>query len=272
MTALPPRNDLATRYGPWALVTGASSGIGRSFAQQLAAAGVNVAIAARRADVLAALAAELEEAYRVSVRVIAADLATDDGVDHVDFATSDLDVGLLVAAAGFGTSGHFANAALAVEREMIAVNCWAVVSQCRRFGDRFRARGRGGIIMIGSLVGWQGVPNSAHYAATKAYVQTLAEGLHSEYRALGIDVLSCAPGPVRSGFEARAGMRMRTAIDPATVARESLKALGRKSTIVPGWLSKVLTFALVPLPRTVRSWLMGRIMADMTAHQGLGAF
>ena len=267
MKSIHVRDDFGKRYGPWAVVTGASSGIGRAFVKRLAEYGLDLAIVARNADVLELFAAKLRERHRINVRVIAADLSTEDGVAHVDFATSDLDVGLLVAAAGFGTSGRFESASLSTEHEMLNVNCWAVLSQCLRFGERFRTRGNGGIIAIASLVGWQGVPYSAHYAATKAYVQALAEGLHIELKPHGIDVLSVAPGPVRSGFEARSNMRMRVAMDPDVVAIDSLKALGRTMTIVPGAMSKVLTFALLPLPRRVRSRIMAAIMANMTAHQ-----
>ncbi len=165
------------------------------------------------------------------------------------------DVGLLVAAAGFGTSGPFLRADLTSERAMLATNCSAVVQQTHVFGQRFAERGRGGIVLFGSLVGWQGVPNSAHYAATKAYVQTLAEGIHVS-----------APGPVKSGFGARANMRMGAASTPETVARETLAALGRRGTVVPGLLRKFLTASLAPLPRSLRTRVMGGVMRGMTAH------
>ena len=114
---------------------------------------------------------------------------------------------------------------------------------------------------MGSLVGFQGTPNAAHYAATKAYVQTLAEALHVEQAPVGVDVLSSAPGPTDSGFASRAGMRMGAALTPADVAGATLEALGRRSTVLPGALSKLLTYSLVPLPRWARVRVMGRVMA-----------
>ena len=158
-------------------------------------------------------------------------------------------------------------AQLAAELEMIELNCAAVLHQSLHFGRRFAARGRGGIIMMASIVGYQGVARSASYAATKAYVQTLAEGLHFELAPHGVNVLASAPGPVRSGFESRANMRMSATVEPGVVARETLDALGRRITVVPGLLSKVLTYSLAPLPRSLRSRIMGRVMAEMTAHQ-----
>jgi short-subunit dehydrogenase len=115
--------------------------------------------------------------------------------------------------------------------------------------------------------GFQGMPNAAHYAATKAYVQALAEALYVELSPLGVDVLASAPGPTNSGFAARAGMRMGMALNPSDVAQSTLDALGRKSTVLPGFLSKLLTYALVPLPRWGRVRIMGRVMRGMTKHR-----
>jgi short-subunit dehydrogenase len=98
-------------------------------------------------------------------------------------------------------------------------------------------------------------------------VQTLAEGLHLELASLGVDVVASAPGPVRSGFEARANMRMTAAVEPDEVARGTLDALGCRTTAVPGLLSKVLSYSLAPLPRPMRSRIMRRVMGDMTRHQ-----
>ena len=124
------------------------------------------------------------------------------------------------------------------------------------------------MILLASLVGWQGVPRTAHYAATKAYVQSLAEALRIELKPKGVDVLSCAPGPVRSGFAARADMVMGAAVTPDVVAREALNSLGRKGTVVPGGLSKLLTYALTPLRRFLRSLILAQVMGEMTKHQG----
>jgi len=123
------------------------------------------------------------------------------------------------------------------------------------------------LVLLSSLVGFQGVPRAAHYAATKAYVQTLAEALHVELGPLGVDVLASAPGPVHSGFAARADMRMGVALQPSAVARVTLSALGHTTTVAPGLLSKVLLGALVPLPRWARTRVMGRVMRGMTQEK-----
>ena len=150
---------------------------------------------------------------------------------------------------------------------MLHVNCRAVLELSLHFGRRLASRGRGGMILMSSVVGFQGMPYAAHYAATKAYVQSLAEALHVELAPLGVDVLACAPAPTRSGFAARAGMRMESSLDPAAVAQPTLDALGRRSTVLPGLLSKLLTASLVPLPQGVRVRVMGRVMHGMTKHR-----
>lgn len=261
------RDSFGVRYGPWAVVTGASDGIGQAFAQELAALGLNLVLVARRRDRLQQLANELIEQHQIATRVIAADLASNEGRASVEQGTVDLDVGLLVAAAGFGTSGPLLRSNRELEREMLHLNCEAVLEQVMIFGERFSRRGRGGMILMGSLLGWQGVPGAAHYAATKAYAQSLAEGLARELAPAKIDVLASAPGPVNSGFGLRANMRMGIADTPEVVAKASLRALGRKTTIVPGTIGKSLTYSLLCLPRFSRSRILGGIMGKMTQNQ-----
>jgi hypothetical protein len=256
-----------TRYGPWAVITGASDGIGKEMATLLAESGLNLVLVARRQHVLDDLATDLTARFAVDVRVIAADLSTPEAVESLISATSGLDVGLLVAAAGYGTSGRFIELPVAAETAMLDLNCRAVVALSHHFGRRFAAQGHGGIILFSSLVAFQGVPLSANYAATKAYIQSLAEGLYHELAPLGVDVLASAPGPIRSGFAERADMRMSVALQPNVVARATLRALGRKANVRPGLLSKLLIGSLGVLPRPLRVRAMRQIMGGMTAHQ-----
>jgi short-subunit dehydrogenase len=259
--------QLCVRYGPWAVVTGASDGIGREFALRLADAGFDLVLVARRGNVLDELRAELETRAPIRVRWIAADLATNDGVRAVIEGTSQLEVGLLVAAAGFGTSGRFIDASLAEELGMIDVNCRAVAGLAHHFGNRFAKAGRGGLVLMSSLLAFQGVPRAANYAATKAYVQSLAEALRLELSPLGVDVVMAAPGPIQSGFAKRADMKMSMAGTPASVAQGTLRALGRAGTVRPGFLSKFLALALAFLPRWGRVRMMGFVMEGMTKHR-----
>ncbi len=150
--------QLHARYGPSALVTGASSGIGREIALQLAEAGFDLVLVARREAVLRELATELAARLTIDVQVLPIDLAHSAGVDELAVATTDLDIGLYVAAAGFGTSGPFLDSALEQEREMLRLNCEAVLTMSLLFGQRLAARRRGGLILMSSIVGFQGTP------------------------------------------------------------------------------------------------------------------
>lgn len=265
MNAAP--SDVAQKYGPWAMVTGASDGIGQAFARHLAANGLHLVLIARREPMLAALAAELELAHGVQCRVLSADLTDLEAVHRVTEATSDLDIGLLVASAGFGSSGRLLNSQLGVETEMVDLNCSAVLALAWHFGHRLRQRGRGGMVFMSSLLAFQGAPHAANYAATKAYVQTLAEGLRVEWAPHGIDVIASAPGPIRSGFAQRANMQMAQALPAEVVARVTMRALGRQPTVRPGWLSKLLGWSLALLPRWGQVIVIGQVMKGMTAHQ-----
>lgn len=253
-------------YGPWAVVTGASDGIGRELARELASSGFDLVLAARRQSALDALADELRRSAGVQVRVVPVDLAATDGPARLVDATADVDVGLLVASAGFGTSGPFVDADVATELAMIDVNCRAVAELAHAYARKFVARGRGGIILLSSLVAFQGVPRAANYAATKAYIQSFAEGLGAELAPHGVDVLSTAPGPVHSGFASRASMTMGRAQSPAEVASATLSALGRRRTVRPGWLAKLLELSLSFLPRWGRVRAMGVVMRGMTSR------
>lgn len=262
-----PGGAFVERYGPWAVVTGASDGIGRAFAQQLAAKGLNLVLVARGAERLAALAQQLQAQHGIECRVLPADLSDLKATTRMVESTQDLDVGLLIAAAGFGSGGAFLSARVDVETEMVELNCTSVLLQCWHYGQRFSRRGRGGVVLLSSLLAFHGAPWAANYAATKAYVQSLAEGLRSEWAAHGVDVIACAPGPIATGFQARANMRMAHALAPDIVARQTLIALGRRGTIRPGWLSKLLGWSLATAPRALRVGIMSRIMGGMTAHQ-----
>lgn len=252
--------NLKARYGSWAVITGASDGIGRAMALELKKEGLSLVLCARDGARLERLARELAPQ---ETRVVAADLSTPAGIEALLVATRELDVGMFVPAAGFGTSGAFIEGELSAELSMIDLNCRAVAELSYAFARRFAERRRGALILWSSLVAFQGVPLSANYAATKAYVQTLAEGLRVELAPHGVEVLASAPGPVASGFASRAKMTMARAETPEAVARGTLAALGRRTTTRPGFLSKLLGFSLAMLPRWGRVMVMTQVMRGM---------
>jgi hypothetical protein len=261
------KTRLKARYGSWALITGASSGIGKELAERLAESGLNLLIVARRKALLDELALEMRKKYGVEVVIVEADISLPDGIDEVLHVARTLDVGLLVASAGFGTSGLFAESSLQEELQMVQVNCSALLALTHHYSKVFRNRNRGGIILLSSMVAFQGVPYSANYAATKAYVQSLAEALYHELKPFGVDVLAAAPGPVESGFSGVADMKMSMALKPSDVGVPILKALGKTSTVLPGFLTKFLVYSLRTVPRWGKVRIMQLVMGGMTEHQ-----
>jgi uncharacterized protein len=257
---------LPERYGAYALVTGASEGIGQCFAEELAKAGMNVVLVARRQDRLDALAKALEAQYKVLCPVIVADLSSAEQMDELLEITDKLDMGLLVCNAGFGTAGHFLDAEIETEMNMVGVNAMAVTRLVHHFGRKFKSKGAGGVILLSSIVATQGVARSAHYAATKAYVHTLGEGLQQEWLGTDLDLLIVAPGPVKTGFAQRSKMNLGRTASPEVVAQQSLRALGRQVLVHPGWLAKCMALALSTAPRALRVKIMSAIMGSMTQH------
>ncbi|AQG81669.1 SDR family NAD(P)-dependent oxidoreductase [Spirosoma montaniterrae] len=258
---------LKARYGPLAVVAGASSGIGLELAERLAESGLNLIINARTTTRLERVANDLQTRYGVVVTPVAADLSEETGISQLLEATSNQPVGLFIHSAGFGTSGEFRASNLDEEVNMLRLNTESLLKLTHHFGQRFATQKRGGIILLSSLVAFQGVPYAAHYAATKAYVQTLAEAIALELGSLGVDVLAAAPGPVSSGFGQRANMVMNMSLTPQQVGVPILKALGRQHTVLPGFLTKVLTYSLRTVPRWGKVRIMQQVMSGMTKHQ-----
>lgn len=265
--SLNEKDRLKNKYGQWAVVTGASSGIGLELATQLADAGFNLIINARNLEKLKAVETELKSKHQVEIKIIDADVSETVGIDKIIEATQGLNVGLLICSAGYGTSGSFLDTSIHSEINMLRVNCEAVLSLTHYFSQQFKQQRRGGIIFLSSLVAFQGVPYSANYAATKAYIQSLAEALAIELKPFGIDILAAAPGPVESGFGQRANMQMGKALKPSELGVPILKALGRQTNVVPGLLSKILVYSLRTVPRWAKIKIMQKVMGGFTQHQ-----
>jgi short-subunit dehydrogenase len=250
------------RYGPWALVTGASSGIGMALATELAQRGFHLMLCGRS---IKNMYSHFEHAGegKIELDYFTEDLSITKNVELLIQACADKPIGLAVLAAGFGSAGYFDQSELQNELAMIDVNCKAAFQLAHHFAQRFKSINRGGIVFFSSIVAFQGTPFSANYGATKAYIQSLAEGLYDELKPQGIDVLAVAPGPVNTGFANRAGLRMKQSMDPKKIAKPILAALGRKRTIYPGSLSKILGYSLKTAPRSLKIRIMKMVMKDM---------
>ncbi len=214
--------DLA-KYGPWALITGGSEGVGAEFARQLAADGFKLVLVARKVEPLEELAAELR-GKGAEVRTVSADLKKSDVLDRVREQTDDVDVGLLVYNAGANdTRGLFVDLPAEVTDGVIAINVLAQAAFSRHYGALMKARGRGGIILTGSLGGYLGSPTLAAYTAAKAFSRIFTEALWLEMQPLGVDVLHLNIGFTATPAMARLGMPVEFAEPCENVAREGLE-------------------------------------------------
>lgn len=270
MPRVAPRKAFHERYGPWALVTGASSGIGEALAREIAARRVSVALVARREDRLARLAVELRRDHGVDARSIALDLSDERAIDAIVDATRDLSIGLVAANAGFGDKGPFVARERAELARMIDVNCRATTLLCHAFTGKLLARGRGGLLITSSTAAFQGTPLTAVYAATKAFDLLLAEGLHHELAPHGVDVVALCPGGTDTEGPARTGVDPTKVpmglMNPRDVARAGLDALGKRAIVVPGAHNQLAVFATRALPRGVASQLAGRMIRRVTGE------
>ncbi len=259
---------LKKNYGHWALVTGATSGIGKALATQLAESGFNVVITGRKEEQLNALSTEFFDLYGIESIPVAGDLSQREDVETLLRETSHLPIGIVILNAGFGTSGKLINSNIETELNMIDLNCKSILQMSHHFSSKMIAETRqGAIVLLSSMVAFQGVPNAANYAASKAYVQSLGEGLARELKPYGIDILCAAPGPVESGFSARANMKMGMSMSPKDVALPIIGAIGKKNTILPGFLTKFLVYNLRLLPRWGKVRVMEKVMHGFTKHQ-----
>ena len=256
-------DDFSHRFGPWGLVTGASSGIGEQFARQLAARGLNLVITARRTDRLEKLATDIQRQQGIQVQVLALDLSRADFIGPLLDACAGKDIGLVVSNAGFGLKGDHHGLDPARLTAMLNVNCHAPMLIANRFVPKLLARGRGGLLLTGSIEGFVGFPWSTTYAATKAFVRALGEGLWGELEARGIDVMILAPGSTDTealtlqGFDRT---QMAGLMSPADVVQEALAHLGRRPIWITGWMNRLLVRFLTALPRRLAVRLAGKGM------------
>lgn len=254
------RRPFRPTYGPWALVCGGSEGLGAAFADELGRRGLNLVLVARRPEPLAETASRLRRAREVEVETVAADLGSPDAAALIAAATAGREVGLVVANAALAPAGPFLTRSTTQVQAAVDLNCRAAVLLAHRFLPEMVERGRGGLILVSSLAGLQGVPNLAVYSASKAFLISLAESLWAETRAAGVDVLASCPGAVTTpGYQLAARRPAPGAQSPAQVAVATLDALGRGFRVVPGQLNRANAFALSRLvPRRAAIAVFGR--------------
>jgi short-subunit dehydrogenase len=259
------------RFGPWALVTGASSGIGEEFARQIAASGIHVALVGRREPLLRTVGAECTRASGVQHRIIPLDLSEPDFLPVLADATRDLDIGLVVSNAGTGNPGEFLKHDRQLLHETLRLNTIAHLDITHHFGQKLGERRRGGIILVGALGAENGIPCMANDGGAKAYVHSLGEALHYEFKPLGVYVTVLAAGVTNTAVIDKFGLNPKTMpMKPMRVEQCVSEGLGgllkNRSRVVPGRLNRIMN-ALVPasLARKLLADLLGKGLVSKAA-------
>jgi short-subunit dehydrogenase len=259
-------------YGPWALVAGASEGLGAAFAQALAGRGLNLVLVARRSELLEQVASRLSGLYSIQVRILSLDLSQPEAASQIVRETQSLEVGLLVYNAAFSAVGPFFDYSLDDHLKEVDTNVRAPLKLVDAFGRRMFAAGHGGIILMSSLSASQGSAYISNYSATKAFNIVLAEGLWEEWRRGGVDVLACMAGAIRTpnylaSSPRHTGGISDATLEPETVVAETLAALGHWPTVIPGGLNRLSSFVMRHLiSRRAAVQIMGHVLRGMYVH------
>lgn len=252
--------DFKTKYGPWAVVAGASEGLGAAFAEALAKRQVNVVLLARRQDKLEALAKKLRDDYQVEIICESLDLSDFQQTKHF-ISQLSIDLGLLVYNAAYAPIGYFEDISEQDLNQIVDVNIKTPLLLTKLVSAKMIEKGKGGIVLMSSLAGNQGSPKIATYAASKAFNLILAEGLWSELKSRGIDVMaSCAGAITTPGYKnAQDAEEAPGVLDAFTVAEKTLNALGKGPTTVPGKVNKMARFFMSRLlPRKMAISIMDK--------------
>jgi uncharacterized protein len=256
-------DKFVARYGIWAVVTGASSGIGEEFARQLAARGMNLVLVARRRDRLEALGTALEKQHGVRSLIVEQSLTDEGAIEALTSTTAEMEIGLLVNNAGYGMKGAFLEMDLAEQRRMVRLNCEVPLALAHHYGQKMAARGKGGMVFVASTAAYQGLPGSSVYGATKGFDLLLGEGLWFELGEQGIDVISLCPGPTDTEGPKRTGVnpdKVPNMMPVEPVVRAALAKIGRKHAVVPGFTNKLAAFATRLVSRRFSTRTAGKLI------------
>lgn len=254
------KEDFSNRYGPWALITGASSGIGEAFAHAIAARGVNLILLARREQELHRVRADVIAKHGVECEMLVVDLAALDFIDQVDAFLGERDLGLVVSNAGYNPIGGFEHIDREAVLRILDVNNRAPLLLARSFLPALAKRGRGGFLIVGSIEGFNGTPWSTVYSASKAFVQSLGEALWGEYRSRGVDVLVLSPGATDTPILRARKVEVPGIMTPASVAEYGLKHLRNGPGAIPGLSNRLILGMFKFMPRKLVSKAMGKAL------------
>jgi short-subunit dehydrogenase len=259
---MPPFSD---RYGRWAVVAGASEGLGAAFAEALATRGLSLVLLARRAELLEALASKLRAAHGVEVRAVPCDLAEPSFAAALSGATADIEVGVAVYNAAYSFVAPLFERPLADALRVVDVNVRAPLIFLHTLVPPMLARGRGAAVLMSSLAGFQGSPKLAAYAASKAFNTILGESLWAELAPRGVDVVASCAGAIRTPGYAKALQKEAPGtLDASEVVERTLAALGRGPVVIPGATNKLASQLLRRLlSRKSAIGIMGRSVSGL---------
>ena len=228
--------SVAEKYGPWALITGASAGIGKELAKQVAERGLNVALVARRAELLDELSKEIANSYGVETRAIVCDMSQSNYLEVIDQGSSDLEVGLLINNAGAPSyHGWFLDRKPEDIEKTLHFSVHVQIHLIHHFANKMLPRGRGGIMQVSSVTGHISMPFMAEYSAAKGYQIQFTEALNYELKLKGIDTVVLSPGATRTE-------RLDMGMEADVVAKEGLNTLGKRPTVIAGLKNKWSAF------------------------------
>jgi uncharacterized protein len=238
------------KFGPWALITGASSGIGKEFAKQLAANGLNLILVARRGSVLEEIGAQLSKEYNIQYETIEADLSENNAIEKIITATDKFEIGLLISNAGTGKPGKFFSFNESELKYIVQLNAISHLKLIHYFGKKMRNRKKGGVLLTGAMGAIDGVPYMANEAGTKGYIQSLGKSLHTEFREFGLHITVLITSPTETPILNKLGFNSENIpMQPISVGqcvKEALIALSRnRVTILPGLKFRIMN-ALIP--------------------------
>jgi len=250
------------KFGPWAIITGASSGIGEGFARQLAHDGFNLILVARRKEKLEKIGVEMSTKHNIMFKVISADLSNENATEDIITQTEGLEVGLLISNAGTGKAAKFFDKSEDELKNLIQLNAISHLSLAHYFGKKMAVRRRGGILLTGAMGAINGVPYMANEAGTKGYIEGLGKSLHTELKEFGIHVTVLVTTPTETPVFYKLGFTLKNSpVSPISVVQcveESLFALAKnKATVLPGLKFRIMN-ALTPA--SVSREMSGKIM------------
>lgn len=258
-------SDFAARYGAYAVVAGASEGLGAAFAHAIAARGVSLVLLARRASALEAVASDVKKAHDVDVRTVPCDLADASFTEALAAATRDVEIGLGVYNAAYSFIAPLLERPLEDALRVIDVNCRGPLRFVHALAPAMVARKRGGLVLMASLAGFQGGPRLATYAASKAFNIVLGESLWAELKPHGVDVLVACAGAIRTPNYLRTTPKEAPGtLDATEVATRTLDSLRSGPTFIPGAVNKMARFFLGRLlPRSTAVGVMQSNTRDL---------